>query len=458
MNNDAGWCGSGGPWITPGALHAARRVDGDERRPARARFDARAAAAEGRGRTSTATSRCSPFPRRPSNYVIPHLARQVGRRARRRFRCARTFPALPADAVVPRDRIVNLTAQARRRTAGLTWDVPAGNWTILRLGHTTTGKDNHPAPVDGRGLECDKLSKEAAEAMFDGLMGKLIADNQAAGRRESTLVSTHIDSWEVGSQNWTPKFREEFQRLRGYDPLPFLPVMSGRVVDSLEVSERFLWDVRMTVNDLLLENYAGHFRDAGAPARAAALHRGLRRRAGRRHGLRRPGRRADGRVLVLAPYSARPTVVHGDGLGGARLWQADPGRRGLHRHRRREVAGASRQHQGPGRLGVLRGHQPLRLPSLRPPAVDRPDRARHVHGAVGPALRAHADLVGAVAGLARVPGPLPVPAAARALRGRPLLPRAGDVAAALQVAGEIRATTGPATTSTAARRKWCSPA
>ena len=115
---------------------------------------------------------------------------------------------------------------------------------MLRLGHTPTGKDNHPAPVAGRGLECDKLSKEAADAMFDGLMGKLIADSKPLAGK--TLVATHIDSWEVGSQNWTPAFREEFQRLRGYDPLPFLPVMTGRVVDSLEVSERFLWDLRQT--------------------------------------------------------------------------------------------------------------------------------------------------------------------------------------------------------------------
>jgi len=39
--------------------------------------------------------------------------------------------------------------------------------------------------------------------------------------------------------------------------MPFLPVMTGRVVDSLEVSERFLWDLRQTVSQMLVENYAG---------------------------------------------------------------------------------------------------------------------------------------------------------------------------------------------------------
>jgi hypothetical protein len=169
------------------------------------------------------------------------------------------YPAATADKVVPRDHIVNLTEKLGK-DGRLVWDVPAGNWTLLRMGHTTTGKDNHPAPLEGRGLECDKLSKQAAEVHFNALMGKLITDNQPLVGENRTLVSTHIDSWEVGSQNWTPKFRQEFRRLRGYDPLLLLPVLSGRVVDNLEVSERFLWDVRQTVNDLLCENYAGHLR------------------------------------------------------------------------------------------------------------------------------------------------------------------------------------------------------
>ena len=85
----------------------------------------------------------------------------------------------------------------------LAWDVPAGKWTILRLGHTPTGSVNSPAPIDVRGLECDKLSRAAADAHFAGLMGKLVADvGPLAGK---TLVSTHIDSWEVGVQNWTPR-------------------------------------------------------------------------------------------------------------------------------------------------------------------------------------------------------------------------------------------------------------
>jgi len=166
-------------------------------------------------------------------------------------------PVLPQGFAVPREQMVNLTSRFRA-DGHLDWDVPAGKWTVLRFGHTSTGKNNHPAREGGLGFECDKLSKEAARVMFDGLMSRLVKEvGPMAGK---TLAATHIDSWEVGSQNWTPKFREEFQRRRGYDPVQFLPVITGRVLDDLEISERFLWDFRQTVSELLAENYAGELR------------------------------------------------------------------------------------------------------------------------------------------------------------------------------------------------------
>src|SRR5262249_20081244 len=139
----------------------------------------------------------------------------------------------------------------------LTWDAPEGVWAVLRIGYTPTGEENHPAPPEGRGLECDKLSREALDAHWAGQMATVLrAVGPLAGR---TLNNALIDSYEVGSQNWTPKFREEFRRRRGYDPLPFLPVVAGNIVDSREVSERFLWDFRRTIADLFADNYYGYF-------------------------------------------------------------------------------------------------------------------------------------------------------------------------------------------------------
>jgi hypothetical protein len=161
-----------------------------------------------------------------------------------------------ADGTVQRRQIVDLTS---RLTADgrLNWRVPAGEWVILRLGYTPTGATNHPAPVEGTGLECDKFSKTALDAHWAGFMQKILDDlGPLAGK---TLESSLIDSYEVGGQNWTKDFRAEFQKRRGYDPLKFLPAFTGRVVDNTAVSERFLWDVRRTIADMFAENYYGHF-------------------------------------------------------------------------------------------------------------------------------------------------------------------------------------------------------
>jgi hypothetical protein len=167
-------------------------------------------------------------------------------------------PSFTAEMTVRREQVVDLTGKMDSK-GQLTWDVPEGKWTVLRFGHTSTGKMNHPAPKESLGLECDKLSKKATEVQFAGLMGELLKDQAASGGKALTM--THIDSWEVGSQNWTPGFREEFQKRFGYDLFPYLPILTGRAVESREVSERFLWDVRRLAGDLLLENYAGHMRE-----------------------------------------------------------------------------------------------------------------------------------------------------------------------------------------------------
>jgi hypothetical protein len=163
----------------------------------------------------------------------------------------------PAGACgLSRGETVELTAKLD--SAGrLKWQVPAGDWTILRVGFTPSGRENHPAPVEGTGLECDKFSTAALDAHWAGFMGKLVED--AGPLTGKTFVGGVIDSYEVGGQNWSAGFREEFKHRRGYDPVPYLAAFTGRVVDSPQVTERFLWDVRRTIADLFAENYYGHF-------------------------------------------------------------------------------------------------------------------------------------------------------------------------------------------------------
>ena len=166
--------------------------------------------------------------------------------------------ALPAspDTVVAGDQIVDLSSRMAA-DGKLSWDVPAGSWTIVRFGYAPNGSRNHPGPEEGTGLESDKLSREATIAHWEGAMAPLIKDmGTLAGK---AFNGVHIDSYEVGLQNWTPKFRGEFQKRRGYDCARFLPTLTGRVVDSPEITERFLWDFRRMIADLFAENYSAVF-------------------------------------------------------------------------------------------------------------------------------------------------------------------------------------------------------
>ena len=261
MNNDAGWEGSGGPWVSPEqsmqklvwtetTVEGPKRFDGKLKQPETvAGFyrDVAVYAMPSSGDYRIADAQGKAIGSTDLMYLYSHEAPTAFTGGGK----------LPPDAAINRGRIANLSDQMDK-DGRLTWDVPRGRWTLMRIGHTSTGANNSPAPVSGRGLECDKLDKAAFDAHFDAVMAKLIGDAGPASGRDKTLVSTHIDSWECGMQNWTARMPEEFRKRRGYDPLPLLPAVSGRVVESLEVSERFLWDLRRTVSEMVVENYAGH--------------------------------------------------------------------------------------------------------------------------------------------------------------------------------------------------------
>jgi len=145
----------------------------------------------------------------------------------------------------------------------LQWDVPAGEWTILRMARRATCASTRPAPKPGIGLECDKFDSAALDHHFANYYGKLLK-KVGARKGKNGWRAVHIDSWEMGSQNWTKNFLAEFKKRRGYNAKPYLPAYSGRAVGSLEKSERFLWDVRLTSQELVLENHAGHLKKLGA--------------------------------------------------------------------------------------------------------------------------------------------------------------------------------------------------
>lgn len=161
---------------------------------------------------------------------------------------------VPNDLCIPKDKIIDITdkldAQGR-----LNWVVPEGNWTVLRIGHTSTGHTNVTGGA-GAGLECDKFNPAAVTLQFNSWFGEAVkqAGPELAKR---VLKIFHVDSWEAGSQNWSPVFAEEFKKRRGYDLMPYLPVMAGVPVQSAAVSEKVLSDVRETIAELVSDNFFG---------------------------------------------------------------------------------------------------------------------------------------------------------------------------------------------------------
>ncbi len=132
----------------------------------------------------------------------------------------------------------------------LRWEVPPGDWTILRMTRRNTGVVTRPAPEAGIGQETDKLSAKPVEDHLDYYVGSLI---KKIGVDRNPIKTLHSDSWEVGAQNWTKDFLNDFHKRRGYDARPLLPIFSGRVIEEFEKSERFLWDVRQTCSELVTE-------------------------------------------------------------------------------------------------------------------------------------------------------------------------------------------------------------
>jgi (4-O-methyl)-D-glucuronate---lignin esterase len=163
-------------------------------------------------------------------------------------------PPLPPSAIVKRADIINLTSKMDK-DGKLHWDVPAGRWTILRMGYSLTGAKNRPAVPAALGYEVDKLSPKYLTAYLHGYTDPLA---QTLGPLYGkSLRYVLLDSWEAGLQNWTDEMIAEFQKRRGYDPTPYLPVLAGRVVESAEISDRFLWDFRRTVADMFADNHYG---------------------------------------------------------------------------------------------------------------------------------------------------------------------------------------------------------
>lgn len=165
-----------------------------------------------------------------------------------------TTPAATAQSSIDTSAIIDLTGNMNAEGT-LQWKVPAGKWTIMRFGYALTGAKNRPAIPAALGYEVDKMNPEHVTAYMKAYTDPLKQSlGDLYGKRLQYFL---LDSWEAGIQNWTDIMPAEFKKRRKYDIINYLPALTGRVVHDVETSERFLWDFRRTLVDLVAENHYG---------------------------------------------------------------------------------------------------------------------------------------------------------------------------------------------------------
>jgi len=166
---------------------------------------------------------------------------------------------LDVSMVIDPKSVIDLTS-FMDKNGELKWNAPkAGNWTILRIGHTTTGEENAAHPDAGKGLEIDKFRKEALDFHLEKF--SMLVVNHLKKFIDKSFIGFTTDSWEAGKQNWSTDFPAEFEKRRKYSLTQWMLAMTGRIVGSIGQTERFLWDVRKTQSELLSENYYGHWQE-----------------------------------------------------------------------------------------------------------------------------------------------------------------------------------------------------
>jgi hypothetical protein len=269
-----GWCGSGGPWVKPEqAMQHLVFSSVDIRGP---QGDAVALPVPAQRSTEWHTMANDyyedvavlAFPsRKPIISDIDEKALfrrdpySIRKLVKPHLPTSADYPEPEPGAVIQPDGVLDLTSMLKPE-GSLNWQVPAGEWTVVRMGRRVTGASSRPAPSTALGLECDKFDAKAVEDHLDQYVGRLLA-KIGPRAEEHGLTTLHMDSWESGAQNWTPSLLAEFKRRRGYDARPWLLTYTGRAVQSIEMSERFLWDLRLTGQELILENHAGAVKNYG---------------------------------------------------------------------------------------------------------------------------------------------------------------------------------------------------
>jgi hypothetical protein len=254
MMNTPGWSASGGPWVTE--AKSMKRIVWTETNVGGGSVKTTLPRPDSKPFYAARTTSKGEFYQDIVVLAVPvtkeriagDLNRKIGFLEKPVVRSTGNRPGIPAASVI------NLSAHMDA-AGNLDATLPPGEWTLLRFGFVSTGKANHPAVSEGHGLEIDKLDADAVAFQFERAILPVI--RKAGPLAGKTFNGLLFDSFEGGFQNWTARFPEEFMRLKNYDIIPWLPLITGRIVESEAASEAVLWDFRHVIEELIAENYYG---------------------------------------------------------------------------------------------------------------------------------------------------------------------------------------------------------
>ncbi|MGQ1783628.1 MULTISPECIES: glycosyl hydrolase [unclassified Saccharicrinis] len=260
-----GWCGSGGPWVKPDEsmkhlVFSETEVIGGKQIEVKL--------PKPKQRSTTWHKTKDSYYEDVAVYAIPKTAVPVIEAINEKALFERdpysskpnVKPYLPAlssydeperKKILASSQMLNVS-QFLKANGHFAWDAPKGKWTIIRMGKRVTGAGTRPAPEPALGLESNKMDTSAFRNHLRNYTDILL--KKTTPRKEGVgWTGFHMDSWESGAQNWTDGIVEEFKKRRGYDPEPYFLAYTGRAINSVELTERFLWDLRQTCKELVLE-------------------------------------------------------------------------------------------------------------------------------------------------------------------------------------------------------------
>lgn len=263
-----GWCGSGGPWVKPEEsmkhlVFSETEISGNRKVDIALPIPAQ--------RSTIWHKMKDPYYEDVAAYAIPSAAKPVIEDINEKALYERdpisskpnvkshlpapaNFEKIERNKILKQQDIIDVSKFMNPK-GNLVWDAPKGNWTIIRMGKRVTGASTRPSPKPVIGLEANKMNKEDFASHLKNYTDVLL--EKTAPRKEGVgWTGFHMDSWESGAQNWTEGIVDEFKKRRGYNPEPYFLAYTGRAIGSVEITERFLWDLRQTCKELVLENHA----------------------------------------------------------------------------------------------------------------------------------------------------------------------------------------------------------